>query len=317
MANYNDIIGRPEVADALIPEDVTAEIIKEAPKDSVVLTNARKVALSTAKAKQPVLDTLPEAYWVDGDTGMKQTTKATWKNQMIVAEELAVIVPIPDALADDTRINLWEEVKPLVAEAIAHKIDSAAIFGTDKPDSWPAAIVPAAIKAGNTLAQGTHPDMGADVAALAGMVSSQGYPVNGFLSAPGLNWELVGMRTEQGQPIYSPSMTVGQPSALYGLALNEVFTGGWESDKAKLVALDWTKQVVGIRQDITYDIFREGVITDASGKVILNLMQQDTKALRVVMRVGWTTATPTTRVSKGKGYPAGVLTPPVEPKPTS
>ena len=159
--------------------------------------------------------------------------------------------------------------------------------------------------------------MGADVAALAGMVSSQGYPVNGFLSAPGLNWELVGMRTEQGQPIYSPSMTVGQPSALYGLALNEVFTGGWESDKAKLVALDWTKQVVGIRQDITYDIFREGVITDATGKVILNLMQQDTKALRVVMRVGWTTATPTTRVSKGKGYPAGVLTPPVEPKPTS
>ena len=159
MANYKDIIGRPEVADALIPEDVTAEIIKEAPKDSVVLTNARKVALSTAKAKQPVLDTLPEAYWVDGDTGMKQTTKATWKNQMIVAEELAVIVPIPDALADDTRINLWEEVKPLVAEAIAHKIDSAAIFGTDKPDSWPAAIVPAAIKAGNTLAQGTNQDL--------------------------------------------------------------------------------------------------------------------------------------------------------------
>lgn len=309
MPVFTDIVGRPAVADALIPEDVSTEIIKEAPKDSVILTNARKVRLSTRKAKQPVLDTLPEAYWVDGDTGLKQTTKATWKNQWITAEELAVIVPIPDALVDDAGINLWEEVKPLIAEAIAHKIDSAAIFGTDKPKSWPEAIVPAAIKAGNTVAQGTHADLGADVAAMAGMVSSQGYPVNGFLSAPGLNWELIGMRDANGQPIYSPSMTIGQPAALYGLALNEVFTGGWESDKAKIVGLDWTKQVVGIRQDITYDIFREGVITDADGKVILNLMQQDTKALRVVMRVGWTTAAPATRVSKGQGYPAGVITP--------
>lgn len=317
MANYNDIIGRPDVADALIPDGVATEIIKEAPKNSAILTNAKRSRLSTKKAKQSVLSTLPEAYWVDGDTGMKQTSKAVWKNQTIVAEELAVIVPIPDALADDAGINLWEEVKPLVAEAIAHKIDAAAIFGEDKPDSWPAAIVPAATKAGNTLAQGTNDDLGADVAAIAGKVSTQGYPVNGFLSAPGLNWELIGLRDEQGRPIYSPNMAAGQPSALYGFPLNEVKTGGWDPEKAKIVALDWSKQVVGIRQDITYDIFREGVITDAAGKVIINLMQQDMKALRVVMRVGWTTATPTTRISKGKGYPAGVITPPAEPTTTS
>ncbi|WP_222845999.1 hypothetical protein [Corynebacterium aurimucosum] len=78
-----------------------------------------------------------------------------------------------------------------------------------------------------------------------------------------------------------------------------------------MFGLDWDKQVVGIRQDITYDLFSEGVISDADGKVVLNLMQQDTKALRVVMRVGWQTAIPVTRASKGKKkiYPGGVITP--------
>lgn len=317
MADYDQIVGRAAVADAMIPDGVSTEIIKEAPKESVMLTRARRVPLSTAKAKQPVLSTLPEAYWVNGDTGLKKTTSVAWENQYITAEELAVIVPIPDALIDDSSVPLWDEVKPLIAEAFGQKIDAAAIFGVDKPSSWPTDIVSAATAAKNTVAAGTHKDLGADVAALAGLVAKQGYTVNGFASEPGLNWELVGMRTETGQPIFSPSMTVGQPSALYGIALNEVFTGGWDSTKAKLIALDWTKQVIGIRQDITYDLFREGVITDSTGKVILNLMQQDTKALRVVMRVGWATAAPMTRVGRGvsKTYPAGILTPAVTSEP--
>ncbi len=96
----------------------TKEIIAEAPKSSVLLSRAKKVRLSAKKAKQPVLATLPEAYWVNGDTGLKQTTKSTWKNINITAEELAVIVPIPDALLDDADVPLWDEVKPLLVEAI-------------------------------------------------------------------------------------------------------------------------------------------------------------------------------------------------------
>ena len=76
---------------------------------------------------------------------------------------------------------------------------------------------------------------------------------------------------------------------------------------AEGLAVDWGKFVVGVRQDITYDLFKEGVISDADGKVILNLMQQDTKALRVVFRVGFNVAQPLTRLASV--YPARGITP--------
>lgn len=311
MPNFNNIVGRADVADAMIPDQIINEIIEEAPKSSVMLTNARRTPMSKGKAKQPVLAELPDAYWVDDDTGMKQTSKATWKNQTITAEELAVIVPVPDALIDDSDVPLWAQIRPLLAEAIGHKIDGAALFGQDKPNSWPTDIFTAAKAAGNAIEAGTNADLGADVAALGALVADQGFAINGFASKPGLNWQLIGLRTETGQPIYAPAMSQSQPATLYGYGLGEVYSGAWEPDKATMLGLDWDKQVVGIRQDITYDLFSEGVISDAEGKVVLNLMQQDTKALRVVMRVGWQTAIPVTRASKGKKkiYPGGVITP--------
>lgn len=310
MATYNDILGRADVSDAHMPAQVIKDIIQEAPKSSVMLTRARKVPMSSAKTKQPVLASLPEAYWVNGDTGLKQTSKTGWENLSMTAEELAVIVPIPDALIADAQVPLWDEIKPLIAEAFGQKIDAATLFGVDKPESWPDDVVKAAKAAGNTVTAYTGADLGVDVAQLAGKVAKQGYNVNGFLSEPGLNWELIGLRTEQGSPVYAPSIAEGQPDTLYGRALDEVYSGGFDTTQAKMLAVDWSKFVIGVRQDITYDLFREGVITDASGKVLLNLMQQDTKALRVVMRVGYQVAAPMTRVSKGKkAFPAGVLLP--------
>ncbi len=307
MANYSDIQGRADVADAMMPDQIINDIIKEAPKSSILLTRARNVRLSSKKAKQPVLSTLPEAYWVNGDTGMKQTSKSAWKNLFITAEELAVIVPIPDALIDDADVPLWDEVKPLLAEAIGKKVDAAGIFDEDKPDSWPEAIVPAAIKAGNVVARGTGADLGVDVALVGKMLAQQGFGMNGFASKPGMQWELVGLRNEQGDPIYTQTLA-GQPaSGLYGFPLNEAGNGSWDPEQAEIVGADWSKFVIGIRQDITYDLFKEGVISDADGKVILNLMQQDCKALRVVFRVGFQVANPITRL--GGGYPAGVVTP--------
>lgn len=315
MPQYQDVQGRADLTDVMLPDQVSTEIIKEAPASSVMLTNAKRVPMSAGKYKQPVLSTLPSAYWVNGDTGLKQTSKGGWENLTMTAEELAVIVPIPDALIADTNVPLWEEVKPLVAEAFGEKIDEASIFGIDKPDSWPEDIVTAATKAKNTVTAGTGTDIGVDVANLARVVSKNGFRVNGFIGEPGLNWELIGTRDAQGQPVYHPSIAEGQPDTLYGRKINEVFSSEFNSDKAKIIALDWTKFIIGMRQDITYDLFSEGVITDANGKVVLNLMQQDTKALRVVMRVGYQVANPVTRVGRGraqKTYPAGVLLPAAE-----
>ena len=308
MPAYNERILRENVP---IPVETVNEIIQELPQQSVALTRMRKVRMSSKTRKQPVLASLPVAYWVDGDTGLKQTTKATWDNVTMTAEELAALIPVPNAVIDDSDMPIWELVKPLLVEAIGNKVDHATLFGVDKPTTWPTALVPAAIAAGNTVVEGTGADFGVDVAALAGKVAADGFAVNGFASAPGLNWKLIGLRDTNGQPIYGNPMAAGQPGTLYGYPLQEVTNGAWNSAAAELIAADWTKFVVGVRQDITFDLYDQMVISDDAGKVIFNAPQQDSKVLRVVFRVGYQVANPLTRLNQtgASRSPAGVLTP--------
>lgn len=306
MAGYANIVGRADLTEQLVPDQVVNEIIQTAPEDSVVLTRAKNVRMTSKKAKQPVLATLPEAYWVDGDTGLKQTTKATWSGITMTAEELAVIVPIPDAVVDDANVPLWDSIKPLLKEAIGKKVDEASLFGVDKPASWPTAIIPGAIAAGNVSQISPTNNLADAFLAVAQKASEGGFSVNGFATQPGLNWQLRGLKDDNGNYIFG-APTQGGNSTLFGYTLDEVRNGAWDPDIATGLALDWSKFVVGIRQDITYDLFSEGVISDNTGKVILNLMQQDTKALRVVFRVGFQVAVPMTRL--GGTYPAGVVTP--------
>lgn len=307
--NFNSTIGRNDLGAALIPDEISQEIIQTMPEKSVMLTRGKRMRMSSKKKTQPVLAELPEAYWVS-EGGLKQTTKSAWENVNITAEELAVLVPIPDSVREDASINLFETMKPLIAEAFGKKIDQAAIFGVDKPDTWGDDILSGAKKAKNTVTQGTGKDLAADVASLGKMLAKEGYAINGFASQPGLNWELTELRDANDRPIYTPNLTDRQPANLYGYPCNEVMNGSWDTTKAVLLAADWSKFIVGIRQDITYKIFDQGIISDTNGKVMYNAMQQDSQIMRVVMRVGFQVANPITRVAKkGAQYPAGFILP--------
>ena len=96
----------------LIPEDVQREIIKGATNKSAALQMFKKRNMGTAQQRMPVLSTKPTAYWVTGDTGLKQTTSISWENLFLNAEEIAVNVPIPINVLEDTSYKLWDEIKP-------------------------------------------------------------------------------------------------------------------------------------------------------------------------------------------------------------
>ena len=74
-------------------------------------------------------------------------------------------------------------------------------------------------------------------------------------------------------------------------------------------ALDTSQFKVAIRDDINMRVFDQGVISNDSGAVLLNLMQQDTKVLRVTFRLAWVAANPVTLMqpSRAASYPAAVL----------
>ncbi|HEX5119846.1 MAG TPA: phage major capsid protein [Pseudonocardiaceae bacterium] len=312
MPDYTDSITRASSgSDPLVPEPVSTQIIEDLPKQCAVLQRARKIQMSAKTQRMPVLDVLPLAYFVGGDTGMKQTSTQKWKNVNLVAEEIATIVPIPESYLADADVPVWDEVRPRMTEAIGALVDSACLFGVGRPSTWNTSIYEGATAAGNVVTMGTGVDLAQDVTKVGEMLAQDGYSVDGFVARPGLNWHLTGMRSaDTNLPIYTPNLQDGKPGGnLYGYPLSEVDNGSWVESEAQLIAGDWDDALLGMRQDISFKLFTEGVISNDAGAVVLNLMQQDSVAMRVTMRLAWATANPVTRLNTNgtTRYPFAVL----------
>jgi HK97 family phage major capsid protein len=294
---YNSLVGRDDVA-ALIPEDASRQIIQDLPKASVALSSFRMARMSRHQQRVPVLNFLPTAYWVGSDTGIKQTTEQQWANLYLDARELAVLVPIPEVVLDDADFDIWGEIRPRLAEAMGAKIDAAALFGTDSPAGWPDSIGEQAIAKGNALTIGDtlvggRNDFGLDVSATMGLVEDDGFDVTGFWSRRRLRQKLRNLRDDVGQPLFQ-AVTDAGGSSLYGEPIGWVQNGSWNSAHA-LIAGDRSAAILAVRQDISYRIFSEGVISDDTGAVILNLMQQDAVVMRATFRVAFQVANPVSR----------------------
>ncbi len=305
MASYDDV----QTRDAnLVPLDISYDIIQEAPKSSIALALGQRAQMSTKTRTVTLLDALPDAYWVNGDTGLKQTTKMSWRQKSTVVEELATLVVIPDAFADDAAIDLWGQIKPRLAAAIGRKLDQAIFWGVDKPASWTDPyIYEGAIAAGNVATESS--DLTLDVAQLGEQLALDGVEITGFASRPGLNWRLAQLRDPSTSlPIWQPNVRDGLAGDLYGIPLGMQRNGAWRNNYATLIMGDFTRLVVGVRQDITYTIHTDAVITDDAGVVIFNAMQQDSKIMRVVFRPAYMLLDPDTELAD-KPFPFAILRP--------
>lgn len=298
-------------ADALIPVPEANSITKAVTQSSTALSLMRKLQNMTAKQyKIPVLSALPAAGFVDGDTGLKSVSTAAWDKKTITAEEIAVIIPIPEAVLDDSEYDIWGEIKPLIVEEFDRVIDGAIFFDIDRPASWPVAIVLAAIAAGKKVALGTGVDIAEDINQLMALVEASGYDVNGFAGDISVKSKFRGLRDNTGALLYQPSLQVGTPSTLYGQPITYPKNGAWDAAKALVLGGDFNQAVYSIRQDMTYKVLDQAVISDGDGKIIYNLAQQDMVALRCVMRLGWQLPNPINRMDTTETrYPFAVLEP--------
>lgn len=290
-----------QAAEALIQEQLVSVIQQDAPKQSVFMGLARKLPNMTSKQTRiPVLDMLPMAYWVNGDNGFKQTSEQAWDNVFLTAEELAVIVPIPEAVMDDTDFDIMGEIQPRVVEAIGQRVDSAVLFGVNRPAAWPADIITRARQAGNNVAPGASPDYFDLIMGESGVIAKveeAGRMVTGALSGMGMRAKLRGLKGTDGHPIFKSDMQGSTQYSLDGAPMYFPMNGAFDNTVAQLIVGDFSQAVYSIRQDITVKILDQGIIQDPNTKAIVyNLAQQDMIALRVVFRMGWALPNPATRM---------------------
>ena len=303
MALDANIISRSNLS-GLIPEPVAREIIQGVTEGSAVLSMGRRLPNMSSKTQTlNVLDSLPIAYFVDGDAGAKKTTNMAWDKKKIYAEEIAVIVPIPEAVLDDSDYDIWGEVKPRITEAFGKVIDAAILFGTNKPSSWRAGLVPSAVTAGNYVTMDpTDPTIYNDIMGVDGLIAKveeSGFLPTGAMSAVQMRARLRGLVDTTGQPIFKTDMQGKSPYALDGVPMTFPMNGAFDPTKALMIVGDFAQLTYAIRQDISFKIFTEGVVQNTDGTIAYNLMQNDMVALRAVMRLGWEIPNPISAYNAG------------------
>jgi HK97 family phage major capsid protein len=313
-----------------VPETVANEIIKDVVEGSAALQLGDVFRMRAYQHRIRVLAAFAEAYWLHGDasdtrggtgtgtqadkdSAVKSRTNVEWTNVYLTPEEIAVVVPVPDAWLADSDIAL-EEVRQEVIRAFSKKIDQALFFGAGQvPASFGAGIVPDAVAAGNVVVEGSgtpesnspQRDLALDIATLGEALDGDGYDLNGFATYRSFKWRLRRLRGQDGHPLMESRD--GQ-TFLYEERLKEVGNGSWDRSAASLVGGEWDKLKIGIRQDITFKVFDQGVLTDPStNEVVYNAVEQDGQVLRAVMRLGYATPNPVKVL--GGTYPFYVLTP--------
>lgn len=291
-------------AESLIPTQESNEIIQGTIAQSAVLSRGRKLANMTSRQyKMPVLDMLPIAYFVNGDTGQKQTTKQAWDKKLITAEEIAVIVPIPEAVLDDSEYDIWAEVKPRVVEAFGKVIDGAVLFGAGKPSTWRDDVVSTATKAGAVVTLGSTDSLYDKIMAEDGVIAKVedcGYFVNGHMADISMRAKLRGLKNANGDPLFKTDLQGTTQYALDGSPMSFPNNGAFDKSKALMISGDFSQLVYAIRQDITFKLFTEGIVQNTDGTIAYNLMQNDMVALRAVMRLGWEIPNPINALKSDK-----------------
>lgn len=259
---------------------LTTEIFDKVVQGSKILPLMRRLPDMTKSKESIAVNTLmATAYWVSGDTGMKETTKAAWENKYLYAEEIAVVVPMSVNVLNDSDYDIIGNLRPQIIAAFDKKIDEAILSGKNKPARFREGLIPSILNAGNNVVPGDSDTLYKQISTAMGKVEEDGYEVNAILGGVGLKKVFrEGLLDTAGQPL--------QGSEVTGLARAFIDNGSWSSE-VKAIVGDFQQAVYSIREDIEFKLFDTGVVTDNAGNIIYNLMQQDMVALRATMRIGW------------------------------
>ena len=294
---------------ALLAEQDIDEIINPKTSQSAALQSFHSVKMTAGTAKMPVLAALPTAGWVT-DTGAstdtKPTSKMSWKDKNLVAEEIAVIVPIHENTLADSKFDIWGQVRPLVVAEFGRVLDLAIFQGVNKPASWTdAALIPGAIAAGNMLE--ATADVAEDFNDAFALVENDEFDVNAVYTGRFMRSQLRGLRDSQNRPVYLDALrSDGDTSSIYGQDLFYVTNRSWDRNQAIALVGDRDAVTLGIREDVQVKLLDQATVGG------INLAERDMVAMRFKFRVAYATAYSTAGMAEN-AYPFSVITPDVTP----
>lgn len=272
----------------LIPAEMGRQILESATASSVVLQLAARQTMSTGQTQIPVLSALPSAAFIAAPGSPKPETEMTWTSEYIIAEEIAALMPVPRSYLDDAAFDIWGEVRPRLAEAVAKTLDNAVISGVGAPATFPAGgVLGAAGPPIQAMPSPEQPDLAQAISQAMTQIENTGLDVTGFAARTSVRGHFRALRSTTGEWLVWAPTQPGAPATMYGSPLAYSRIGFTPATAADLIAGDWTSLILGLREDMRFDISEEGVIRNpATGAVTVSAWQDDVAIMRVWMRVG-------------------------------
>jgi hypothetical protein len=298
MTDFTEVFSRGDAA-AELPIQLADELVTGTIRESTAMLLGTKVPTTVRDSRIPVLTARPQAHWINpADTGLAQTTKTPFENKVLIAEELSTIATIPNSILDDSLFGLWDAVKPLLVQSMASALDDAILWNINKPSTFGASVVQAATATGTNVFPADITNSDTDVARTlldaAILVATQGYNVTSAAVCPG--WEFMASAARTPALVNNPigaEVEGGFPLLLAGMKIHTKPLR-WDGSQASAIVGDFANLLVGLRKDVSLELFNTGVISDSSGVVQMNLLQQNATACRVTMRVGFLITNPPT-----------------------
>ena len=271
-----------------VPNIISKEIIGMAVRGSSVLRLSKVEMMESDNKTFSVMKKGVGAYWV-GETGRIQNSTPDWDFPKMEAKKIAVIIPVTREKMNDATIDVFGTLQPYIAEAFYATIDSACLFGTNSP--FANSIYGVADTNGQKVEIGSNAKVDLDISDVMSAVEKAGFDVDGFAAGLDFKNQLRKLRDADGNQLYVEG--VGQKQ-LYSLPIEFNRANSWDSTKALVLAGEWKYSVVGIREELEYEVLREATlhnITMSDGKP-LSLAENDLIALKVTMRLGFTIVQP-------------------------
>lgn len=296
----------------VLPASYSKDIIRGIVGRSKALELGRRLPdMNTKTLKLNVLSNLPVATWVSkaqetpntegAEINRKPLSALAWQGVDVVAEEIAVIIPVAESTLEDVEdygVEVVPEISEQVIGAFQEVIDSAVLFGVNTPFTGNLAnglvgAIPAKAKISWDGKKGTS--FYKAISDAMKEVETSGYVPTAILGGPSISAAFRESITDLG-------VNVTEQGEIGRLARHVDLSGGFNETTAFAIVGDFRYLVYSFRKDMEFKVLYEATLKGADG-VEYNLAQQDMIGFRFKMRVGFALPNPVNRLGKTGRYP--------------
>ena len=257
-----------------VPVEISTEILKNIIDQASILKVSKRVPMTSDTMTIPKLTDSGAATWVNEGEAIG-TTVPKFAYPQLKAKKLAVIVPVTREKINDSVVNVMGEVKQAIADAFATSIDKACIFGVDSPFSTNL------ISSIGSNKVSTSGKVHIDISNAMGLVEDNKYNCDNILMGTAQKKVLRGIFND------NALKDCINLSSAYDVPIE--YVRDWDNTKALAITGDFSKSIIGTRENMAYEILKEATITTADNTTI-NLAQQDMIAIKCTMRLAYLVA---------------------------